>query len=663
MYRNKADLLANLVSQGVTNGGYHILAAPDGSSQPNFMDTSMEQWDGLSLGIGRIVNGVGDGIVDDTIDIQSALDSTSNTIVLPAGTYLTSGNDIPSDKTLIFMAGAKLKLKDGSNRPALQNKNWQSNTDKNITIIDAVIDGNDANQAHHLDTGIYAGEYLSGIRFFGVTNLTLIRPVINHAKTFAIWCASISNLVVDSPIFNQTMTGTPANQDGLHLNGPITGGSITNVTGSTNDDMIALNADDGALGNTVTKGAIKNVIIDGVNGTGCLNGIRLLSATSRIDQIQIKNVIGSYRDPAINLSSYGLGSGNFGSITIDGVDCNCSNPYAGADYYGVIVLNNNIENISISNVHRNRATDNRPTILVLPAANMGNLEINGLNTFSTTGAPTYECNIHVQGLINRLILSNVNWFRDSLLPLQGAILWVDGNLSASPLPTGIHEVIINNGIVNSLADVISCTGGLLDTITISNFHDIGSNGANSLLNLSSNGTTTNCYIANAHTDTGRQLVKASNGAIIGSKSTIGSTGTSASIEGSCVTLSATQTIPSSVFQKLSFNTEVYDNNSQFDISNNSFTASKSAGLFLLDATIAMVYSNTTQVVLGVYKNGTAYQYLYNSNIQSTGGLNITVSTMISLALGDVIDLRLFMTNGGTVTAGFANTALTIERIK
>lgn len=65
---------------------------------------------------------VGDGIVDDTIAIQAALDSGNTQIIVPAGTYLVSGLEIKSDSSVrdfIGMGQPIIKLTTGTNKVAL----------------------------------------------------------------------------------------------------------------------------------------------------------------------------------------------------------------------------------------------------------------------------------------------------------------------------------------------------------------------------------------------------------------------------------------------------------------------------------------------------------------------------------------------------------------
>lgn len=80
----------------------------------------------------RNYGAVGDGVTDDTAAIQAAIDSGSNNIIFPAGTYLHGPVDVDSSVRLLFVAGAVVS-------PSFA----ASGTEKlyNVTAANVVIDG------------------------------------------------------------------------------------------------------------------------------------------------------------------------------------------------------------------------------------------------------------------------------------------------------------------------------------------------------------------------------------------------------------------------------------------------------------------------------------------------------------------------------------------
>jgi hypothetical protein len=97
------------------------------------------------------------------------------------------------------------------------------------------------------------------------------------------------------------------NQDGLHFGGDVRHGTVRNIRalsyGQTNDDMIALNADDSVerVENLdLLRDTIEDITFDGIYTENCHTIIRLLSVTAPIRNIRFKNIYGGFRCYAIN---------------------------------------------------------------------------------------------------------------------------------------------------------------------------------------------------------------------------------------------------------------------------------------------------------------------------------------------------------------------------
>jgi hypothetical protein len=97
------------------------------------------------------------------------------------------------------------------------------------------------------------------------------------------------------------------NQDGLHFGGGVRRGRVKNIralsNGQTNDDMIALNADDSVerVENLdLVRDDIEDIVIENIYAENCYTIIRMLSVNAKIRNIKFKNIYAGYRHYAIN---------------------------------------------------------------------------------------------------------------------------------------------------------------------------------------------------------------------------------------------------------------------------------------------------------------------------------------------------------------------------
>lgn len=604
------------------------------------------------------------GELDATNMIQRALNaSPGRRLFFPAATYVTTGNDVPANSHLAFERGAILRLANGANRPALQNVNFKKSgwggatygLDSNIIIEGLYLDGNQANQ-NKTGAGDYAGEYTAGIRFGGVTNLVLKDITIYQARTFGIWVYAICNLTARDIRFDQYMAGTPDNQDGLHINGPAINLDIRNIRGSTNDDMIALNADDGPLGANVTAGAITGAVIDGVYPVACLNGIRLLSATSRMDQIIVKNVVGSTRDVAVNQSPFGLGAGNVGTLSIENIDVRCSNHYQAttSNYYCVIALEGGIENVSLRDIKNNRPADDRPTLIIPSSANIGVLSIDGFTVFEPASSTLtgFLKPILVNGLVDTFTMRNANYFRDSTLQATGDFIAINAP------GKGISNLNVSDCVFEGLAVPIELIDGQLKNVTLNSIDDRGSLAGYSLLKLGSlSASTTNVSIFNCNTAPGRKLVERLNSSNYGGRTTIDNAGAS----GANAALSGNQAMPGGAYTKLAFSVEAYDRVGEYDTTAQTFTVTQGPGTYQVNCSVDLtVPTNPTDVVLALYKGGVLSRVLASPRL--FGDSAVAANALITVQQGDVYDVRLYCTNA-TTAKNTASTTVFYERLK
>ena len=207
--------------------------------------------------------------------------------------------------------------------------------------------------------------------------------------------------------FNQVRTETYSNKDGIHINGG-SYGTISNIFGTTDDDLIALNADE----NTQDYGAITDVIIDNVrtinsqdygetNSTYC--GIKLLSHGSLIDNITIKNsVIGIDQENGIVIT--GFSDSNVKNVYVD----NCTFIQNANHTKKIILIESIFDNIKFTNCDfvLNTGTYDSTFLGCEETYNYGNLIFENCNFIDKYD---YQKNyLKLKGNFQNIILNNVN---------------------------------------------------------------------------------------------------------------------------------------------------------------------------------------------------------------------------------------------------------------
>lgn len=287
---------------------------------------------------------VGDGFTDDRAAIQAALDSGACEVVIPFGNYRVSGTlFVGSDTFINAHRCARLTLK--SEKRLGRGDFLLSNSDSkegncNIRICGGIWDGNnsDPNNAKPdiFDKGGYSGTVLN---FCGVSGLQLTDLTVANSTTYYTRICRVEDFVIENIDFISDSFGH--NQDGLHFGGGVRRGRVRNVRalscGQTNDDMIALNADDSVerVENLdLVRDGIEDISFENIFAENCYTLIRMLSVDAPIRNISFKNVYGGYRNYVINGDGARYcktplfkeedmpdGVGRVENITVDGLVC------------------------------------------------------------------------------------------------------------------------------------------------------------------------------------------------------------------------------------------------------------------------------------------------------------------------------------------------------
>ncbi len=392
---------------------------------------------------------VGDGKQDDTAAIQALLDSRRTLVYLPAPPkhYLISQTlRIHSNQTLQLDRFTVIRLRDGSDCLMITNDDHERGNE-NIALVGGVWDMNNEGQslAEYQKTRNWKGTYDPArylgvlMRFNRVKRLTLRGLTLKDPVTFSTQLGNLEDFTIEDISFDHNLKRT--NMDGIHVHGSSRHGRITNLKGATNDDLVALNADDAGIFE-MSRGPIEDVAVDGLWAKDGYTAVRLLSAGSPLRRIRLANIFGSYRYNVVSFTNHKVHPGTestFEDISIHGLFCGKSgigmkldpsqpgNPNLSLIWVDAPAV---VHGLTISDIRRTENVWPAATTFIEPGATIKVLQLTQATVFNRTPGPLdllVNC-----GTIGHLSLSQVN-MEASEGPARGAVIRNSGQIGSRSL--------------------------------------------------------------------------------------------------------------------------------------------------------------------------------------------------------------------------------------
>ena len=345
-------------------------------------------------------------LFDGNLEIQKLLDRRGEVEISSPGLYLIRKPLVIYSGTRLYIRqGIVLKAADNSRCSLIENGSFYSGErDEDIEIVGGIWDGNCDGQGldplnftlsrneKSYDPHRFTGKLL---RFAHVKRFTFRDATVKDPVSYGVQIADAEDFTVSDIHFDYNCRfGTT---DGIHINGPSFNGKIIRLHGITNDDMAALTTVDEDHAE-ITRGPIRNVIIDGVHAENGYTGVRLLSCGEPLTDIEVRNITGTYRHNALSITHHFVHPGEeiwMDNITVDGVFSSKSakklSPacFTYWDDSGDILNNDpvvwvesgvNIGKLTLKNIVRDEKTvSSAPTVRIDDGVRIDNLELSDVS--------------------------------------------------------------------------------------------------------------------------------------------------------------------------------------------------------------------------------------------------------------------------------------------
>jgi len=326
----------------------------------------------------------GEGKTDDALAFQRALDHGARRVLVPMGIYRIGRTlRVPSGRELLAHEQALIQLAPGAgvehNSFLLANADPQrGNAD--IRIEGGIWDGRavDNPRGPNNSPQAYSGVLID---FRNVEQLHLRRMTLRNPESFFIRLGEVRHFLIEHIEFQAAQIR--GNQDGVHVGGGCSDGVIRDLLAvgerCTNDDMVALNADDDVerqINRGMICAPIRRIRIERLRGNDVYTFVRILSQQQRIDDVQISDIRGRCRVNVLNMGNWRFprGGGNIGQVRVSDVHVARASPGSGLP---LLEISLGVMDLQIERFSRIDDPHFAPT-LVVDQARPAHLELLGL---------------------------------------------------------------------------------------------------------------------------------------------------------------------------------------------------------------------------------------------------------------------------------------------
>lgn len=357
--------------------------------------------------------------VDGAACLQALLDKGGE-VTFPARDYVISRTLVIKGGThLVCPPGFRARLADGANCPILANRLRGEDFETDISIRGGLWDGNNA----HQDRDKYEeSRYAPGLTFYadepykcgqlmvlsGIKGLVLEGMTFKDPQGFCVMLTDIEDFAVSNIVFDCN-DRTP-NEDGVHVNGFARRGRICRLRGHTNDDLVALNSDEGDWRSADND--IEDILIEDLDGgERGYTAVRILSRDAHVRNVTIRNIRGKFQNNLVSFThwakdKYMSGMGHFDGITIEDVTATSSRK-TGGTHGGLIWFQDGVHDVgtviirNLSRVEGEEYRNTTPTIEIGADAHVRGLTLENVSQDIPDDKPLIK--IHPSAVIDERI--------------------------------------------------------------------------------------------------------------------------------------------------------------------------------------------------------------------------------------------------------------------
>lgn len=395
-------------------------------------------------------------------------------------------------------------LRNNSNKSLFVNRDtvWGVEPiDSNIVIEGGIWNGNNYNSG--LNPAQSIGTVANGptcvFMFIGVRNLIVRDFIILRQRVYSIYGNTIKNGLYENGIIDGG-DGALINSDGVHFDANSEHCTARNLKIRAEDDAVAMNADDvydnpaaplyGFFPLGRSSGPISDINIENITLDNGLFGVRILSGSSRVDNIRIKNITGTTKGYAMVMDNYFSdtsqviysGVGNIGSVQVENVNVDITDTANFNTHESVINIGCSADNIILKDIKRfGYSFPGIPTIRISNNwTTINSLVIDGYDAYDTSAGIDHIL-VEEGSTINFLSLSRINIAAatsrsellgnsmSSILNLQMSDIYLDSITSLMNAFNGTTNNITAANITHLSAGTSFTTNTTIANLTLSNY--------------------------------------------------------------------------------------------------------------------------------------------------------------------------------------------------